>query len=56
MKWINPSSDTMRVLLSFITSNISIEFYISNFQIVGFDNLADAVSFVNSREFAVKQG
>ncbi|HYD22999.1 MAG TPA: hypothetical protein VEB40_16060, partial [Flavipsychrobacter sp.] len=37
-------------------SNTPVSFYVTDFQIIQFDDLASANSFVNSREFAYKEG
>jgi hypothetical protein len=41
--------------LAFKTFNANVTFYITDYQVLMFDDLASANSFVNSREFAVRE-
>ena len=53
MKYILNHNNYIEMRLAFETLNTSATFCITDYQIVMFDDLASANSFVNSREFAV---
>lgn len=52
MKWIDPSGGNIDIRLSFHTSSASdAAFWITDYQIIHFEELADANAYVNSLEF-----
>lgn len=52
MKLIDRTSEPLRMLLCFRTFDTTVDFYITDYQIIMFDDLSSANSFVNSRAFA----
>jgi hypothetical protein len=55
MKYIKSGSFPLNMRLAFKTFNAEVLFLITDYQVVMFDDLASANSFVNSREFAVRE-
>ena len=54
MKFLPDVTTPLEMRLMFITGDFAANFFITDYQIVCFDDLASANSFVNSKEFAIR--